>query len=204
MSVKAWLQIAAMAIVLTLAAGVVVVWHAQQIERAQLQAKLKNAEQALTEANARQASRDAELQQRVAQLEEKKVAVQKPAEVLNALPEVLSLPKPLVMEQPAPGAASSSNSPVGVDRLNPKVILPAEDLKPLYDAAVECQECQVKLAAVAADLKDEKSKTVTLSRERDDALRVAKGGSVLRRVARAAKWFVIGAAAGAAAAKLAH
>jgi len=46
-------------------------------------------------------------------------------------------------------------------------------------------------------------KTVSLSRERDDALQVAKGGSALRRVMRAAKWFVVGAAVGAAAAKLA-
>ncbi len=79
-----------------------------------------------------------------------------------------------------------------------------EDLKPLYDSALVCKECQLKLTAAQADLADEKSKTVTLSRERDDALRVVKGGSVLSRVARVAKWFVIGAAVGAAAAKLAH
>jgi hypothetical protein len=82
--------------------------------------------------------------------------------------------------------------------------MPVEDLKPLYDAAVACKECQVELAAAQANLKDEKAKSAAVSRERDDALRVAKGGSLLRRVARAAKWFVIGAAAGAAAAKLAH
>jgi hypothetical protein len=75
--------------------------------------------------------------------------------------------------------------------------LPAEDLKPLYDNALACKGCQAQLAAAQADLKDEKTKTATLGRERDDALRVARGGSVLRRVARAAKWFVIGAAAGA-------
>ena len=50
-------------------------------------------------------------------------------------------------------------------------------------------------------MNDEKAETQTLGRERDDALRAAKGGSVLQRVARAAKWFVLGAAAGALAAK---
>ena len=84
------------------------------------------------------------------------------------------------------------------------VRLPAEDLKPLYDFALECKACQDKLAAAQADLKDEKSKTLALSRERDDALRAARGGSVIQRVARAAKWFAIGAAAGAVAAKMAH
>jgi hypothetical protein len=33
---------------------------------------------------------------------------------------------------------------------------------------------------------------------------VARGGSVFRRITRAAKWFLIGAAAGAVAAKAAH
>ena len=50
----------------------------------------------------------------------------------------------------------------------------------------------------------EQSKTEALSRERDDALRAARGGSLLHRVARAAKWFLIGAAAGAVAAKYAR
>jgi hypothetical protein len=54
------------------------------------------------------------------------------------------------------------------------------------------------------DLIDEKSKTYALTKERDQALKIARGGSVLRRIARAAKWFAIGAAAGAVAAKAAH
>jgi hypothetical protein len=204
MNVKAWFQIAAVGILLVV--STLIVWHTQQIEQAQLQAKLKSAEEALAEATARQATRDAELQQRVAQLEKKKAEIQKPADVLKALPEVLSLPTPLVMEAAevaTPGKQDHRKTSKG-DSPAPKVLLPVEDLKPLYDAAVECKECQAKLAVAAADLKDEKAKTATLTRERDDALRVAKGGSVLRRVARAAKWFVIGAAVGAAAAKLAR
>jgi hypothetical protein len=43
-----------------------------------------------------------------------------------------------------------------------------------------------------------------LTRERDDALRIARGGSLLRRIGRAAKWFLIGAAAGGIAAKAGH
>jgi ABC-type transport system involved in cytochrome bd biosynthesis fused ATPase/permease subunit len=84
------------------------------------------------------------------------------------------------------------------------VQLPAEDLKPLYDFAVNCRECQAQLATAQANLKDEQTKTQALSRERDAALQAARGGSVLRRVVRAAKWFVIGAAAGAVAARLAR
>ncbi len=43
-----------------------------------------------------------------------------------------------------------------------------------------------------------------MSRERDSALQTARGGSKLRRNVCAAKWFAIGANAGAVAAKLAR
>jgi type II secretory pathway pseudopilin PulG len=81
--------------------------------------------------------------------------------------------------------------------------IPHDDLKPLYDFALDCKACQAKLAAAQADLSDEKLKTATLTKERDEAMRAAQGGSIWRRIGRAAKWFVIGAAAGAIAAKAA-
>jgi hypothetical protein len=86
----------------------------------------------------------------------------------------------------------------------PDAILPAADLKPLYDFALDCKACQAKLAAAQSDLNDEKTKTAALTIERDAAVRSAKGGSALRRIVRAAKWFVLGAAAGAIAAKAVH
>lgn len=85
-----------------------------------------------------------------------------------------------------------------------QALIPAQDLKPLYDFALDCKACQAKLSASQADLADEKTKTVTLTRERDQALTAAKGGSTWRRIGRAAKWFVLGAAAGAVAARAAH
>ncbi len=83
-------------------------------------------------------------------------------------------------------------------------VIPAEDLKPLYDFAIDCKACQAKLSAAQNDLIDERKKTAALAHERDDALRFAKGGSLWRRVGRAAKWFLLGAAAGAVAAEVAH
>lgn len=190
------------------------------------------AQRALEEANAREESRKAELDKQLKQLQKEQSAVQKPEQVLNALPDVLPLPTPLVLgdagsspTQPlrsgtgngsngappdaAKAAAGTQKAVVGgrgenAAALSQGVRLPAEDLKPLYDFALECKACQDKLAAAQADLKDEKSKTQALSRERDDALRAARGGSVIQRVARAAKWFAIGAAAGAVAVKMAR
>ena len=203
--VKFWVQIAGLAIVAVLGTSVFVAWRAVRQEQARLQEKLKNAEQALQEANARQESRSAELEQQLGKIQHEKNVVQKPAEVVKALPDVLPLPKPLALEEEADVPTSAQSG--GKEKLAgpaPKVELPSEDLKPLYDFALGCKACQAELAAAQADLKDEKTKTEALSRERDQALRAARGGSVLARVARSAKWFVIGAAAGAVAQRMAH
>ena len=114
----------------------------------------------------------------------------------------MGLPVPIVL-QPSPGATQNDSkgaSPTG----QTQAVIPAEDLKPLYDFTLDCKACQAKLAASQGDLTDEKAKTVVLTKERDAAVRIAKGGSILRRIARAAKWFAIGAAAGAIAARAAH
>jgi len=112
------------------------------------------------------------------------------------------------------GASSANNAQAGTpapsaSQENQKAaagaaVIPAEDLKPLYDFALDCKACQAKLSAAQNDLTDERKKTAALTHERDDALRFAKGGSAWRRIRRAAKWFLLGAAAGAVAAKVAH
>ena len=96
------------------------------------------------------------------------------------------------LASPAATASPSNQKPPA------GALIPSADLKPLYDFALDCQACQAKLSAAQNDLIDERQKSAALTKERDDALRIAKGGSAWRRVARAAKWFFIGAAAGAA------
>ncbi len=213
-----YFQIGGAILGLILAVSIVFAWRAAQREQAQLQAELKATQQALADANERQKTRDEALNKQLGKLALQKAAVTQPAQILKALPDVLPLPTPLSLEQPpsqlpsAPGPTQGSmNSGPSADgnALPPyspvaKVEIPATDLKPLYDFALDCRACQARLAAAVADLKDEQTKTETLSRERDDALRMARGGSVVRRVVRAAKWFVIGAAAGAVAIKLAR
>ena len=119
-----------------------------------------------------------------------------PAQIVRELPTQISLPSPIVLQS----APALPNSPTP----KPNAVVPAEDLKPLYDFTLDCKACQTKFATAQADLTDERSKTAALTRERDDALRIARGGSAWRRISRATKWFFIGAAAGAIAAKAAH
>jgi hypothetical protein len=205
MSEKGWLRLAGATILMLLGLSVYLAWRGTQREQAQLQEKLNSAEQAVRDANAREESRKVELDQQLSELQKQEAKVQKPEQVVKALPDVLPLPKPLVLEEtpqsPMPGQPSSKNK---LDAPSPTVLLPVEDLKPLYDSAVACKECQAEVKAAQADLADEKVKTQSLGKERDAAVRAAKGGSLLQRVARAAKWFALGAAAGAVAAKLAR
>jgi hypothetical protein len=207
MTLGSWLKGAAVVIAVVVGVSVYFAWRGAQREQAQLKAELQATQKALADADARQQSRNAELGQMLAQLNAKKSSIQSPAQIVKALPDVLPLPTPLTLPAPTantglPGTQGGAKEPVETPA--PKVQLPAEDLKPLYDFAVNCRECQAQLGAAQANLKDEQTKTQALSRERDAALQAARGGSVLRRVVRAAKWFVIGAAAGAVAAKLAH
>jgi hypothetical protein len=135
----------------------------------------------------------------------------------GTLPQQIPLPQPIVVTMPLTNPSTTSQDEVptakatmsGTPRNSatkpaapePKAVIPAADLKPLYDFALDCKACQSKLTAAQSDLADEKSKTVTLTKERDEAIRTAKGGSALQRFARAAKWLLIGAAAGTLAAR---
>jgi len=200
-----WLRLAELLFVTALVAVIFFAWREDRRDRAQLAAQLAAAQQALNAADARQHDRDAQLQQSLATIAAQKRTVQTPAQILADLPRELSLPTPLAIEPNAlpnnptakPGSAMPSNPAA-------QVVIPPEDLKPLYDFTLDCKACQAKLATAQADLADEKAKTAALTTARDAAIKAAKGGSLLRRVGRAAKWFALGAAAGALAAKSGH
>ena len=202
MPLRIWIRLAELLVTVILALSLIEAWHAERRDRTQLAAELATAKQALAQADSRQHDRDTQLLQTLSTLATEKRTVTSPAQIIRELPQQMGLPVPIVL-QPSPGATQTGSkgvSPTG----QTQAVIPAEDLKPLYDFTLDCKACQAKLAASQGDLTDEKAKTVVLTKERDAAVRIAKGGSILRRIARAAKWFAIGAAAGAIAARAAH
>ena len=196
MPVRYWIRLAELATVLVLAVSAILAWRADRRDRSQLESELAATKQLLTAANARQHDRDLQLAQSLAALAAEKRTIVTPAQIIHDLPSQIPLPSPIVM-QPTP-ASPNSTSPQS------NAIIPTEDLKPLYDFALDCKACQAKLTAAQGDLTDERKKSAALTQQRDDALRIARGGSTWRRIGRAAKWLLIGAAAGAIAAKTAH
>ena len=224
---KLTIRIGELLVTATLAIAIIAAWRADRADRAQLAAELAAAKQSLTQADDRQHTRDSQLLQTLATLAADKRSVTSPAQIIRELPQYLSLPSPISLQSTTqsqstlkpgtsesgtsennvdPGTANSHPSPKNSPKGQPQAqaVIPAEDLKPLYDFTLDCKACQTKLAAAQGDLTDEKTKTVTLTKERDEAVRTAKGGSLLQRITRAAKWLAIGAAAGAIAARAAH
>jgi len=207
-----------------------VTWRANRHDTAQLAANLAIAKQSLAQADARQHDRDKQLLQTLAALAADKRHTTTPAQIVRELPKQIPFPSPITLQAtPQPCAAQgfmecgslaaaltaepkgrppttgTEPNTAGKQSAPPdQAVIPIEDLKPLYDFAIDCKACQAELTAAQADLTDERAKTVVLTHERDEAVHVAKGGSVLRRIARNAKWLAIGALAGAVAAKKAN
>ena len=196
MPARYWIRLAELTFAFLLALALHFSWRADQRDRSRLASELAATKQLLAAADARQRDRDTQLAQTLATLAAEKRATATPAQIVRELPSQIPLPSPIAL-QSAP-ASPSSPSP------QTNALIPTEDLKPLYDFTIDCKACQAKLAAAQGDLADERQKTSSLTRERDDSLRIARGGSLWRRIGRAAKWFLIGAAAGAVATKTAH
>jgi type II secretory pathway pseudopilin PulG len=196
MPARLWIHLAELAFAFLLALVVFFSWRADRRDRSQLEAELAATKQLLAAADTRQHDRDAQLAQTLATLTAQKRTIVTPAQIIHDLPNQLPLPTPIVLQS----TPASPNSPSP----QTNAVIPAEDLKPLYDFTIDCKACQSKLAAAQGDLTDERKKTTALTLERDNAVRIARGGSAWRRIRRAAKWFAIGAAAGAIAAKAAH
>lgn len=230
MITRLWLRLAEKLVPAIIALAIVIAWQADRRDRAQLAAQLASAQQTIAQAPANQKDRDAALNQTLAQLATQKQSAVTPEQILKFLPQALSLPQPVTLQANTPLATSTVRAQHAAPQLGknsanqesalpsapspqqrplsnppgPNAVIPSADLRPLYDFALDCQACQAKLGASLADLADERTKTAALTKQRDAAIRAAKGGGALRRIARTAKWFLIGAAAGAVAAHAGH
>src|SRR5713101_8422938 len=210
------LKLAAVVVAAALCVALVQAWRADQRDRAQLAAELAATKQLLTAADARQHDRDTQLAQTLATLAAEKRTVATPAQIVRNLANEIPRPAPITLQADHTAssvgatlgspATNASDMPVGGASPAPtssekpaldSALIPRADLKPLYDFALDCKACQAKLSAAMGNLADEQKKTAALTLERDQAVQIARGGSAWRRVGRAAKWFLIGAAAGA-------
>lgn len=175
-------------------------WLGAREEGIRLKATLDAQNDVIADAGKREAAREAALKDSLIELEDLKKRTQTPQEVVRQLPQVLPLPQPITFNLPAALAqGDASRAPASILAGTQDATIPAADLKPLFDFAATCKECQAKLAVAVQDKADDEIKIKALGKERDAAITAAKSGSKWTRIKKAAKWFGWGALAGAAA-----
>jgi hypothetical protein len=175
-------------------------WRSARHDSQQLASTLAAQNAMIQQAGDREKQRDSQLATALDTIQAQKRAVQTPQQAAKQLPSVLPfLPLPVSIHDPdlsvqlPPGETPSTS-----------ISIPQPDLVPLYDDLQDCRASAVQNDTLQKDLSDEKNRSAALLHERDAAVAVARGGTFLLRLKRAAKWFAIGVAAGAAVAAVAH
>jgi len=139
----------------------------------------------------------------VAELKTQVAALKTPSDQLAWVVQQLKTPQPITVTVPKDAGQSATAQ------------VPQADIAPLVQAVEACQKCKLDLSTATTQLNYAQQQ----KQAQDDALKAkdaqltasqkevqtwqtaAKGGTFWQRAAKAAKWFVIGAAAGAIAAK---
>jgi len=169
-------------------------WRSARHDSQQLAATLAAQNAAMQQAGDREKQRDSELATALATIQTQVRAVRTPQQAANQLPSVLPpLPLPVSIH----GPDLSAPLPPGETPAT-SISIPQPDLVPLYDDLQKCRADAVQSDTLQKDLSDEKTRSTALQRERDAAASIARGGTFLTRLKRAAKWFAIGVATGAA------
>ena len=175
-------------------------WRSARSDTAQLNSTLASQNTVIQQAQEREQQRDAQLSTALAAIAAQKNAVQTPKQAAQAIPSVLpQLPLPISIQLPNLSTAKPGDTPPPAT-----ITMPQADLKPLYDDLQDCRAGADQLDTTKKDLTDEQARTAALTGERDAALTASRGGTFWVRLRRGAKWFAIGAAAGAAAAAIAR
>jgi len=175
-------------------------WRSARHDSQQLAATLAAQNKVIQQAGDRETQRDSQLATALAAIQSQKRAVQTPQQASKQLVSVLPiLPLPVSIHDPD----LSVSLPPG-ETPSTTISIPQPDLVPLYDDLQDCRAAVFQTDALKKDLSDEKNRSASLQHERDAAIAVAHGGTFLVRLKRAAKWFAIGVATGAAVAAVAR
>jgi hypothetical protein len=175
-------------------------WRTARRNSAQLTAMLASQKILIEQAAAREQQRSTQLAAVLASIAAEKRRVKTPQQALEAIPSVLApLPLPVKISLP-----DLTPSPKQGDPAPASISIPQSDLKPLYDNLEDCRICMIERDTTKKNLADEQARVAALTRERDAAVAAIHGGNFWSRMKQATKWFVIGAAAGAAATAASH
>lgn len=209
-------RIAALAVLIALGAGAVGFrsWLEERDDRMQMSATITSQNSIIAAAEKREQDRAQQLADTLKQIADLKATVTTPQQVIREIPQYLPpLPQPITTvpagspaegkTQPAiagGGTLAVQTQTATTDKTGevaaPSALVPSADLKPLFDFVQDCRASQAQLAAAQKDAQDQHTQNDALTKERDAAVKAAKGGSVWTRTLRTAKWIALGFAAG--------
>jgi hypothetical protein len=162
--------------------------QAQTIDRVKKQA---------AEVSLVQKTRDEAAAAQLAAMRKKVEQLKTATQVAAWLPKQIPTPEPVKITVPNPTKKSPTPAAVAT--------IPQPDLPALRNYVESCRACSLELHTAQQDLatKDQQLKLAgerlsAVEKERDAALRAAKGGGFWHRAGIAFKWLAIGAGAGAA------
>lgn len=189
-------------IVLILAAFLFVSWLGARDAQARLQSTVETQKTIIAQAQQQmrqlvdaQKVRDDATQKQLQLMSDAVAKIRTPEQIAQWIPQQLPTAQPVTVNIPA----STPQAP------NPPATFTVQqsDLPVIRDAIEGCKECTVKLDTAQKDLESRiaqmqlaSDQIAAIKRERDAALKAAKGGAFWQRTKRAAKWAAIGIAIG--------
>lgn len=199
MTPRIWIELGAAVVVLAILAILGTSWVNTRIAQEHMQAQIDAQKLIVAHMEEDAKAREAKfVQDRADLLKLKPTAQTTPQQVVERIPQFINFPTAPKMEP--------ETSPI-TGKLTPErqdMVLVPENQKLLLEKLVDCQVCNIERAKLQADLAGADVKQKATEAQRDAALTEAHGGPFWKRVKSAAKWLVIGAAAGAIAGRMAH
>jgi uncharacterized protein HemX len=165
---------------------------------AQTAAQQKTIDQAAKDAQTVQQNLDAQMKTLEA---ERQAPATAPQIVIDAAKMFPGLAAPLQVVQPAPVEQTVNGKTEEIPSA-PVVQIPQVDFAALQQGAITCQENSAKLDACTLTQADTQTELTQTKAQASEWEKTAKGGTWLHRAVTAAKWVVIGVAAGYVAGKL--
>jgi hypothetical protein len=176
-------------------------WMKEHEARAVVEAQQQVEQRAQAQIAAQQEKNAEQLKDTLSALISMKQAVQTPPQIVQALPQVITLPQQIreVTQDQAKAAAAAPQLPDAPQIAAGDLIIPKADSKAFFDAQVDCKANAAKAASCAETVENQKA-VIALKDTEIKQLNVAvKGGTKWQRTASALKWIGVGALVGATA-----
>jgi hypothetical protein len=180
-------------------------WTREHEARAVVEAQQQIEAKAQAQIAAQQEKNVEQLKDTLAALIAMKQAVQTPAQIVQALPQLITLPQTIreVTPEQAKAAAAAPALPDAPQIGAGDLIIPKADSKAFFDAQVDCKANSAKAASCAETVENQKAVMALKDTEIKQLNIALKGGTKWQRTKSALKWIGVGAAAGAVGAAIA-